>query len=276
MTSMKRIISQVNFFTPLSKAVSICWPARLLAILPKYVCAPVATMTAVAAPLSTLVPRKQMLVCSMDGDVRARIAGVGFFDRHRLAGERGLDDEQILGRKKRTSPGIMSPADSFTTSPGTSSCSGISFGWPSRITVAVTLIIALSLAAALSALVSCTKRSETPSTTMTSITEPPRCRWNFRRGKGQDGQDVSKITSGLRTAIQSRCSHSCLRSPRHFVRTRVAPIVPPPHSSRQARWRRAKRLQDHGSFSRSRPRAHSPAAHLTCWIRHRLPFTSIR
>ena len=29
-TLMKQIISQVNFFTPLSNAVSICWPARLL------------------------------------------------------------------------------------------------------------------------------------------------------------------------------------------------------------------------------------------------------
>ena len=96
-TAMKRIISQVNFLTPLSNAVSTCWPARLLAILPKYVCAPVATMTAVAEPLSTLVPRKQRLVCSMDGDVRARVARVGFFHRQRFAGQRGLDDEQILG-----------------------------------------------------------------------------------------------------------------------------------------------------------------------------------
>ena len=65
-TSMKESISQTNFFTPRSNAVSACWPARLLAILPKYVCAPVATITAVAAPLSTLVPRKQRFVCSMD------------------------------------------------------------------------------------------------------------------------------------------------------------------------------------------------------------------
>src|SRR5580658_6790639 len=39
-TAMKQIINQVNFFTPLSKAVSTCWPDRLEAILPKYVCAP--------------------------------------------------------------------------------------------------------------------------------------------------------------------------------------------------------------------------------------------
>jgi hypothetical protein len=58
-TAMKRIISQVNCRTPRSKLVSTAWPARLLAIWPKYVCAPVARTTAVAEPLSTLVPRKQ-------------------------------------------------------------------------------------------------------------------------------------------------------------------------------------------------------------------------
>ena len=94
---MKRIISQVNFFTPLSNAVSTCWPTRLLAIFPKYVCAPVATMTAVAEPLSTLVPRKQRFVCSMDETFVTRVARVGFLHRQRLAGQRGLDDEQILG-----------------------------------------------------------------------------------------------------------------------------------------------------------------------------------
>ena len=51
----------------------------------------------------------------------------------------------------RTSPGIMSPADNFTISPGTRSRSGISFAWLSRTTVAVTVIIAFNLAAALSA-----------------------------------------------------------------------------------------------------------------------------
>ena len=89
-------------------------------------------MTAVAEPLSTLVPRKQRLVCSMDGNVWPRVARVAFFHRQRFAGERGLDDEQILRGNQRTSPGIMSPAESFTMSPGTSSLSGISFGWPSR------------------------------------------------------------------------------------------------------------------------------------------------
>ena len=54
----------------------------------------------------------------------------------------------------RTSAGIMSPAASTTMSPGTSCETAISRGLPSRITVAVTEIMAFSLAAALSALAS--------------------------------------------------------------------------------------------------------------------------
>ena len=68
----------------------------------------------------------------------------------------------------------MSPAASLTMSPGTSSASGISWAVPSRITVAVTLIMALSFAAASSARASCTNRKTTPSTTMLNITQPGR------------------------------------------------------------------------------------------------------
>ncbi len=55
-----------------------------------------------------------------------------------------------LAWTSRTSPGIMSPAASWTTSPGTRCATAISCGAPSRSTVAFTEIIALSLAAALS------------------------------------------------------------------------------------------------------------------------------
>src|SRR5438309_8892779 len=64
-TNMKRIMSQVKRLIPLSKAVSTGWPAMLFAMLPKKVCEPVTTATALAVPLSTLVPRKQRLQNSM-------------------------------------------------------------------------------------------------------------------------------------------------------------------------------------------------------------------
>jgi hypothetical protein len=74
----------------------------------------------------------------------------------------------------RISAGIMSPAASFTMSPGTNSASGISWAAPPRITVAVTLIMALSFAAASSARASCTKRRTTPKMTMMTMTVPAR------------------------------------------------------------------------------------------------------
>ena len=82
--------------------------------------------------------------------------------------------KRSLEESTRTSPGIMSPADSLMMSPGTRSRSGISFASPSRMTVAVTWIMALSFAAAASARASCTKRSVTLSTTMAAITVPAR------------------------------------------------------------------------------------------------------
>ena len=207
---MKRIINQVNRLMPRSNAVSTCWPARLLATFPKYVCAPVAMMTPVAEPLSTLVPRKQMFECSMDEtfarESRASVFSTGSDSPVSVAWMMN----RSLAESRRTSPGIMSPADNFTTSPGTSWCRGISFAWPSRRTVAVTLIIALSLAAALSAFVSWMKRSDTPSTTIASITTPPMSSLDDSAvAKVRMARIISRITSGLRTATQSRHSQSC-------------------------------------------------------------------
>ncbi len=76
----------------------------------------------------------------------------------------------------RTSPGIISPAARLIMSPGTSSRSGISRAAPSRMTVAVTWIMALSFSAAASARASCQKRSPTLSAIIPAITRPARGR----------------------------------------------------------------------------------------------------
>ena len=55
-----------------------------------------ATTTAVAEPLSTLVPRKQMFVSSSGEPVGRVSRRVELLDRQRLAGQAGLDDEQVL------------------------------------------------------------------------------------------------------------------------------------------------------------------------------------
>ncbi len=60
-TTMKRIMSQVNPAIPLSKLVFERWPASLRVMAPKYVRAPVLTTTPRAVPESTLVPWKHAL-----------------------------------------------------------------------------------------------------------------------------------------------------------------------------------------------------------------------
>ncbi len=100
----------------------------------------------------------------------------------------------------RTSPGIMSPAASFTTSPGTSCETATSRGVPSRTTVAVTEIMALSLAAALSALASWMSFSPTPNAIISDMTIPAR---TSPVANEMVASTASRITSGLITACQS-------------------------------------------------------------------------
>ncbi len=77
------------------------------------------TTTAVAAPLSTLVPRKQTLLSSSGGRLAASSRPANFSTGNdspvRLAWMRN----RSLQASSRTSAGIMSPAASSTTSPGT-------------------------------------------------------------------------------------------------------------------------------------------------------------
>ena len=101
----------------------------------------------------------------------------------------------------RTSPGIMSPAVSWTTSPGTRCETAISWAAPSRSTVAFTEIIALSFAAALLALASWISRRPTLSAIMSSIIVAARA---SPVANDTAASTASRITSGLRTARQTR------------------------------------------------------------------------
>ena len=98
------------------------------------------------------MPKKQRLDDS-NGEIPARVSRASNFSTGRLSPVSvAWMMKRSLQESKRTSPGIMSPAESLTMSPGTSSRNGTSRVLPSRTTVAVTLIMALSLAAAASAL----------------------------------------------------------------------------------------------------------------------------
>src|SRR5579864_1205578 len=64
-TAISWIISHVKRLRPRSKLVCTRSPVIELAIEPKYVLAPVVTTVAVAVPLCTLVPMKQMFLISV-------------------------------------------------------------------------------------------------------------------------------------------------------------------------------------------------------------------
>ena len=113
----------------------------------------------------------------------------------------------------------MSPAASLMMSPGTKSRSGISLASPSRTTVAVTWIMALSFAAAASARASCKKRSATLSTTMAAITVPARA---SPVAKETADKVASRITSGLRMIFRRRIEPALPALLRHLIRTRRA------------------------------------------------------
>ena len=102
-----------------------------------------------------------------------------------------------LQEMRRISAGIMSPAARCTTSPGTNCARGISLVWPSRTTVAFTLIMALSLAAAVSARASWTNRNTTPRTTMTAITVAAR---------------ISPVTADMTAKIDSRITKGFIKA----------------------------------------------------------------
>ncbi len=117
--------------------------------------------------------------------------------------------KRSLHASTRTSPGIMSPAESLTMSPGTNWRNGTSRVLPSRMTVAVTLIMALSLAAAASARDSWMKRNATPRMTMTTMIQPPAMSLGSAAvAKVMIARTENKMTSGLRTACQRRPSQS--------------------------------------------------------------------
>ncbi len=119
MTAMKRIISQVKRCTPWSKLLGWWRPTMLCAMPPKYVLRPVVTIAAVAEPLSTLVPMKQMLLSS-SGATPVRVSTASNFSTGNDSPVRlAWLMNRSLAPSTRTSAGTMSPAARATTSPGT-------------------------------------------------------------------------------------------------------------------------------------------------------------
>ena len=182
---------------------------------------PVVTTTAVAVPLSTLVPMKHMFLSSV-GELAVVVSGswnfsIGSDSPVRLPWltKRSLQD------RIRTSPGIMSPAANWIMSPGTRSRTESPWLCRPESTVAVTWIMAFSFAAAAPARASCQKRSPTLSATIMAITVPARA---SPVANETPERIVSRITSGLRAIFRRRtgqpCGFSCATSLGPVLRAR--------------------------------------------------------
>ena len=128
-TSMKRSMSQVKREMPRSKAV---WRRLLRERLGHA--AQVGVLAGGdddrrrAEPLSTLVPRNAMLVSSIGAVVAAFFSTSNFSTGKLSPVSEPWMTNRSLAWTMRTSPGIMSPAASWTTSPGTRCATAISCG----------------------------------------------------------------------------------------------------------------------------------------------------
>jgi hypothetical protein len=137
-TTNTRVTSKRKYpkcLTPCSNSVSGGLSFRCSETLPNSVFAPVPVTSAWVVPLTTLVPKKRLFVRFPSGVVDGRVPAV--FSAGKVSPVRDASfTKRSFDSRIRESPGIRSPALSLITSPGTISSTGISFGFPSRSTVA--------------------------------------------------------------------------------------------------------------------------------------------
>ena len=149
------IIITINFIkilltlsTPLSKLFCSLVLYIDFAIFPKYVLLPIASTTAVARPLTIFVPVNPIL---------DKCVNSAFFSLNVENFSTGLDSpvneawsiNKSLVSRNLTSPGIMSPEESFRISPGTISSTSTVLGSSSLITSILFVISLFNFCAAL-------------------------------------------------------------------------------------------------------------------------------
>ena len=169
--SVSRMISSPKRRVPISKAVGGGRFSRSWAMRPIAVALAVRNTRTCAEPLTTLLPMNTWPSVS----VSMRSTSTGAVAAWRSTGKASPVSSAWLTKKScasRTcaSAGTRSPADSNTTSPGTSCSAGISARAPSRSTLTFSATCCDSCSAAWPARYSCTKSSTTLSSTITAIT----------------------------------------------------------------------------------------------------------
>ena len=209
------MISMPKRRVPISNAVGGACSARLSAICPSAVLAPVRPICARAEPLTTELPMntRSSLSSSQASPSALLCAGARFSTGYGSPVSCAWFTKKSCASISRASAAIRSPAESIRMSPGTSCATGSSTGTPSRSTVVVTATCAASAAAVCSARYSCTKSSVTLISTMAPmISEPVRSPVSAET----PAATISTSTSGLRKRSSScsqigRVSAGCRR-----------------------------------------------------------------
>ena len=148
MISIMRIIIQTKSRVPSSKAVASLRSTMRALIAPNCVSRPVASTSACPVPLWTLLPMRQPLGHSW-AECEVSIVGSGMRSTGMDSPVRAdWERKKSLAWIMRQSAGMMEPAASTTTSPGTISSIGTLVSTPSRRTRQEDFTIAWSLAMA--------------------------------------------------------------------------------------------------------------------------------
>ena len=143
--------------------------ASLPAICPNTVAGPVRATSTRAVPLLTLVPRKTQLLRSARLAFSATTPGLFSTGKVSPVSTAWLT-KQSFDSSTTPSPGTRLPADSSTTSPGTTRLEGRVLGCPSRTTDEWIVTLERSFSMALPAMYSCPKPSSVLPSTMASTT----------------------------------------------------------------------------------------------------------
>ena len=187
-----------------------------------------ATTTAVAVPLSTLVPMKHVFLELSRGRLPFYFWVVEFLDRQRLTGETTLGHEDVFGgqqpyvARNHVSGRQRDDVARYQIPQRDLSCSAVPNHGSGYVDHGLELLRAESARA------SCQKRSPTLSATIPTITEPAR---TSPVKKEMADKHESRITSGFRMIFRIRTNQPCFRSaPSHSGR-HCARVLPHPFGS---------------------------------------------
>ena len=214
---------------------------------PTSVAIPVAVTTNSPAPRVTLVFMYTMSVRSPSGVSAPSTGSVPLATGRLSPVSADSATSSVAALSSLPSAGTMSPASMATTSPGTSCSAGISVSWPSRLTLALTIIIFCRAATAAAAFPSCRRPSTALNTVSTSSKMPvPSSFSGYRLPTPATSRTICIGSAYWRMNTCQRDSAlpaSNLFGPNRWVRACTSAELRPCRSSTCSAWRTRSALQ---------------------------------